>query len=33
VDLKKLKRIEELITAIAARHNLIRVGGGEVIPT
>jgi hypothetical protein len=27
------KNIEELITAIAAMHNVIRAGGGEVIPT
>jgi hypothetical protein len=27
------KNIEELITAIAAMHNIIRAGGEEVIPT
>jgi transposase-like protein len=29
----KLKSIEELVTAIAATHNIIRAEGGEVIPT
>jgi hypothetical protein len=33
VNLKKLKCVEELVTAIAATHNIIRAGGGEVIPT
>jgi hypothetical protein len=33
VNSKKLKSIEELVTAIAAMHNFIRVGGEEVIPT
>jgi len=27
------KSIEELVTAIAATHNIIRAEGGEVIPT
>jgi hypothetical protein len=27
VNLKKLKSIEELVTAIAAMHNIIRAGG------
>jgi hypothetical protein len=33
VNPKKLKGIEELVTAIAAPHNIIRAKGGEVIPT
>jgi hypothetical protein len=33
VNSKKLKSEEELITAIAATHNVVRAGGGEVIPT
>jgi hypothetical protein len=33
VNSKKLKSEEELITAIAAMHNFIRAGRGEVIPT
>jgi hypothetical protein len=33
VNSKKLKNLEELVTAIAATHNIIRAGGGEVIPT
>jgi hypothetical protein len=33
VNSKKLKSIEELVTAIAAMHNIIRAGGGEVLPT
>jgi hypothetical protein len=33
VNSKKLKSEEELITAIAAMHNIIRAGGEEVIPT
>jgi hypothetical protein len=28
-----LKSIEELVTAIAMMHNIIRAEGGEVIPT
>jgi hypothetical protein len=32
VNAKKLKSIEELVTAIAAMHNIIRAGGEEVIP-
>jgi len=30
---KKLKSVKELVTAIAAMHNVIRAGGEEVIPT
>jgi transposase-like protein len=30
---KTLKSIEELVTAIAIMHNIIRAGGEEVIPT
>ena len=33
VNAKTLKSLEELVTAIAAMHNIIRAGGGEVIPT
>jgi hypothetical protein len=33
VNSKKLKSLEELVTAIAATHNILRAGGGEVIPT
>jgi hypothetical protein len=33
VNSKKLKCEEELITAIAIMHNIIRAGGEEVIPT
>jgi transposase-like protein len=33
VNSKKLKSIIELVTAIAATHNIIRAGGEEVIPT
>ena len=33
VNSKKLKCLEELVTAIAAMHNVIRAGGGEGIPT
>jgi putative transposase len=33
VNSKKLKSIEELVTAIVAMHNIIRPGGEEVIPT
>jgi hypothetical protein len=33
VNSKKLKSIEELVTAVAATHNIIRAGGEEVIPT
>ena len=29
----KLKFLEELVTAIAIMHNIIRTGGVEVIPT
>jgi transposase-like protein len=33
INSKKLKSIEELVTAIAMMHNIIRAEGGEVIPT
>jgi transposase-like protein len=34
INAKTLKCLEELVTAIAAMHNIIRAaGGGEVIPT
>ncbi|MDT7915279.1 MAG: IS6 family transposase, partial [Candidatus Caldarchaeales archaeon] len=33
VNSKTLKSLEELATAIAAMHNIIKTGGGEVIPT
>jgi hypothetical protein len=33
VNSKKLKSTEELVIAIAAMHNVIRAGEGEVIPT
>jgi transposase-like protein len=33
VNSKTLKSIEEIATAVAIVHNLIRIGGGEVIPT
>jgi putative transposase len=33
VNSKKLKSLEELVNAIAIMHNIIRAGGGEVIPT
>jgi transposase-like protein len=33
VNSKKLKSLEELVTAIAIMHNIIRAGGEEVIPT
>jgi putative transposase len=33
INAKTLKSLEELATAIAAMHNVIRAGGGEVIPT
>jgi transposase-like protein len=33
INAKKLKSLEELVTAIAAMHNIIRAGGEEVIPT
>jgi len=33
INAKKLKSLEELVTAIAIIHNVIRVGGEEVIPT
>jgi len=33
VNSKKLKSLEELVTAIAIMHNIIRAGGKEVIPS
>jgi hypothetical protein len=33
VNSKTLKSIEELVTAIAIMHNIIRAGGEEVILT
>jgi hypothetical protein len=33
INTKKLKSLEELATAIAAPHNIIRAGAEEVIPT
>jgi hypothetical protein len=33
VNSKTLKSIEELVTAIASIHNIIKAGGEEVIPT
>jgi hypothetical protein len=33
VNAKTLKSLEELATAIAATHNIIRAGAEEVIPT
>jgi hypothetical protein len=33
VNSKTLKCLEELVTAIAAMHNIIRAEGEEVIPT
>jgi transposase-like protein len=33
INAKKLKSLEELATAIAATHNIIRAGAEEVIPT
>jgi transposase-like protein len=33
VNSKKLKSLEELVTAIAIMHNIIRAGGEEVILT
>jgi hypothetical protein len=33
VNSKKLKSLEELVTAIAIMHNIIGAGGEEVIPT
>jgi transposase-like protein len=33
INAKTLKSLEELVTAIAIMHNIIRAGGGEVIPT
>jgi hypothetical protein len=32
INAKTLKCLEELVTAIVARHNIIRAGGEEVIP-
>jgi hypothetical protein len=33
VDSKTLKSIEEIATAVAIVHKLVRTGRGEVIPT
>jgi transposase-like protein len=33
VNSKTLKSIEEIATAVAIMHNLVRTGRGEVIPT
>jgi transposase-like protein len=33
INAKTLKSLEELVTAIAIMHNIIRAGGEEVIPT
>jgi transposase-like protein len=33
INAKTLKSLEELVTAIAAMHNIIRAGGEEIIPT
>ena len=33
VNSKTLKSIEEIATAVAIVHNLVRIGRGEVIPT
>jgi hypothetical protein len=33
VNAKTLKSIEELVTAIATMHNIIRARGEEVMPT
>ena len=33
VNSKTLKSLEDLVTATAAMHNIIRAGGEEVIPT
>jgi transposase-like protein len=33
VNSKTLKNIEEIATAVAIAHNLVRIGRGEVIPT
>jgi transposase-like protein len=33
VNSKTLKSIEEIATAVAIVHNLVRIGGGKVIPT
>jgi hypothetical protein len=30
---KRLKCVEELVTAIAIMHNILRAGGEEIIPT
>jgi hypothetical protein len=30
---RREKSLKELVTAIAATHNVVRAGGGEVIPT
>jgi hypothetical protein len=33
VNSKTLKSIEEIATAVAIVHNLVRIGRGDVIPT
>jgi transposase-like protein len=33
VNAKTLKSVEEIATAVAIVHNLVRIGRGEVIPT
>jgi hypothetical protein len=33
INAKTLKGIEEIVTAVAIVHNLVRIGKGEVIPT
>jgi len=33
VNSKTLKSVEEIATAVAIVHNLVRIGRGEVIPT
>jgi hypothetical protein len=32
-EVTQLKSIEEIATAVAIVHNLVRIGRGEVIPT
>jgi hypothetical protein len=33
INTKTLKSIEEIATAVAIVNNLVRIGGGRVIPT
>jgi hypothetical protein len=33
INTKTLKSTEEIATAVAIAHNLVRIGRGEVIPT